>query len=478
VRIPNEQKKADTSVIPADVSYTVIQTDARPGIKRILDVHLNRRVSKETLRAIGLELKAQDPGEYLCTLISYYLPNMTTKYDVWGTTNFKPELEVQIRGLSLEEYNAIRNKPWEEGGELIGSWLTFHGRIIICRRDGKIYADIMYKDDSGSSDELIEKETTTGRKFEKKDISPADKEAGTYWLVDKSGILQFHDKDEQFGTCEKYQVPIGNGVRVPVKTATPVGKDLVVSISIEPEVQADKRIIISGKTNLPSETLIFITLEDAITLGNYGGTKATILSDGVYKTEPFGGTLGLPGGKYVAGVTMLLPALQPKTVRQIIGENGQNLKGPLVTPLGGLGNTIRPEKEFRVGGEDGVKDQLRRVTSDLKLFKGYVEVTKSLYSQADKIIMNGGSEDYIQTFKLELRQLRNTLSKIPAKGPTMRARIIMMTPADNVYLMFNCAENNDDKEYREAKADYLSSLKEMEAFLQEYASKINTAERK
>lgn len=53
---PATMPESPATDIPADVSYEVINTDILPGIKRSLDVRLNKRVSEDVLRAIALDL--------------------------------------------------------------------------------------------------------------------------------------------------------------------------------------------------------------------------------------------------------------------------------------------------------------------------------------------------------------------------------------------------------------------------------------
>ena len=67
-----------------DVSYTIIKSSTLPGIKRSLDVRINKKVSERTLRALALKLKSDDTREYERTFICYYLPNMTVDAGAWA----------------------------------------------------------------------------------------------------------------------------------------------------------------------------------------------------------------------------------------------------------------------------------------------------------------------------------------------------------------------------------------------------------
>lgn len=106
---PN-QAASIAPAIPADVSFTVTESHTVPGIKRSLDVRLNRKVSEETLQAIALKLRAIDPRNYERTFITYYLPDMAIGSGAWATTHFNPDLEVRVLGLTAEAEKSLSDK--------------------------------------------------------------------------------------------------------------------------------------------------------------------------------------------------------------------------------------------------------------------------------------------------------------------------------------------------------------------------------
>ena len=69
----NRQPGGQDSAIPDDVTYSVIQTNIVTGIRKSIDVRLNKKVSEDALREIALELKARDSRPYDRTFIVYYL---------------------------------------------------------------------------------------------------------------------------------------------------------------------------------------------------------------------------------------------------------------------------------------------------------------------------------------------------------------------------------------------------------------------
>ncbi len=189
--------------IETEVTYSIINSNIMPGIKRSLDVRLNRKVSEETLRSIALELKAQDPRNYERTFICYYLPDMKVDAGAWATTHFNPNLEVRIQGLTSEEENALRKMPDNLSGEVIGNWLDdslyVGGRVTIFRENGKLFLERKYKDGSSETKELVEKPSSRGRTFQKKEGSRFRE----FWLIDTQGNLQLWDEEGIITTARK-----------------------------------------------------------------------------------------------------------------------------------------------------------------------------------------------------------------------------------------------------------------------------------
>ena len=188
--------------IPDDVSYSIIDSTAIAGIKRSLDVRLNKRVAEDTLHAIALKLKSQDSRDYDRTFIVYYLPDMTVGAGAWATTHFTPELEVKILGLSTEEEKKLSAVPANrEIIEIVGQWLDeiASSRITIFREGGKLYGERMFADGSSHKKELVEKRSPLGRRFDQVDAATA----GDHWILDSRGNLQLHDNDGLIRTAKR-----------------------------------------------------------------------------------------------------------------------------------------------------------------------------------------------------------------------------------------------------------------------------------
>lgn len=126
-----------------------------------------------------------------------------------------------------------------------------------------------------------------------------------------------------------------------------------VILELEVDLSQAKRPVLVGKTNLPDGTTIMTSVQGE-TSDFLGQDRATV-KNGSFRVGPFGPASGLANGEYVAGATMPLPRLQSESVKAIIGQNGENLKGPLVK-RDALGATVSVDKGFQIGNEAQIEE--------------------------------------------------------------------------------------------------------------------------
>ncbi len=96
-------------------------------------------------------------------------------------------------------------------------------------------------------------------------------------------------------------------------------------------VEDERRPTIHGRTNLPdgAELLVGLSRPES---AYFGQAKVTV-RDGQFATERFSQNGNpLNPGRYKVEVSMSLAALQPETVRAVIGEHGEKMSGSWVTP--------------------------------------------------------------------------------------------------------------------------------------------------
>jgi len=202
---PLETVADSSSAIPADVTYTVIGETRLPGIKRSVDIRLNKHVSEDTLAAIAKAVRASDGGRYDRTFIGYYLPDMQVDAGYWATTHYNPDLDVRILAFTADAAASLSAKPDATDRDEIGRWLDESpltgSRIVIVRNDGKLFMELTYQDGSSGSNEIIESQTTLGRRFSK----PGGSTTGDHWILDSNGDLQLRDDEGLISTAKKLQ---------------------------------------------------------------------------------------------------------------------------------------------------------------------------------------------------------------------------------------------------------------------------------
>ncbi len=112
---------------------------------------------------------------------------------------------------------------------------------------------------------------------------------------------------------------------------------------------------ISGETNLPDDTNLISDLE--MTAGGiYFAQGETTVKQNSFALGPFSShNKPLPIGKYKLSITVPYSFTQPESVKRIIGDLGQNLKGPLVIKRDDVFGTIVEYNIEFVVGASGIK---------------------------------------------------------------------------------------------------------------------------
>ncbi len=189
------------------VTYTFETKDVIRGIKRALEVRLSGKVSKERLEAIAMELKSSDGSSYDRTFIGYYIPGMKSGERAWATTHFNPRLEVRILGLSMEDESRLLKAPSDPSRAVIGVWIdeVFGRKVTVFYKNGKLFMEDAFGDDSKSEKEIIETKSPFGRRFD----ATKKSKSGDHWVIDVDKNLQLKDDEGLFSTSRmvKYNGP-------------------------------------------------------------------------------------------------------------------------------------------------------------------------------------------------------------------------------------------------------------------------------
>ena len=140
-------------------------------------------------------------------------------------------------------------------------------------------------------------------------------------------------------------------------TMPPLAEGVV--MRVEAIVTPSNYAAIRGQTNLPTGTHLMFSIKEVPT-GAIMQDKGVVGARGLFKSDLFGPTGGLDSGKYTAQAMMPLSFVQPDSVREVIGMEGEHLKGPLVRTDSARGATVYSHKDFVVGDDKGVEKQRER----------------------------------------------------------------------------------------------------------------------
>ncbi len=486
----SSRSDSDSSDIP---QYSIVESNVTPGIKRALDVRLSRKASEDELRQLAIKLKNLDSSEYQRTLIGYFLPGAEASAasgewaTYWARTDFNPSLEIKILGLSIDDDNAIDQADSTIPGELLGRWsdetVGMPAHYTLFRNGGKTYIKTTFKDVSSRIFEVVEKPASVGKRYEEIGSLP-----GEYYLIDASGTLKQGDEKGIFLTMQpvigqlsrKIGVGSSSGPKHSINAST---HELVVLLSVQAKIQDDKRIVVAGKTNLPADTELMISVEDAVSANGACQTKSSVLSDGTYQSEPLGQLSGLEDGWYIASVTMPIAMTQPEHVRRTIGATGDILSGPLVKRVGTFGATVSAEAKFVVGDDNAATIQAVRLKKELDEYKHFAAQIEDLFARLETIKnermvedtstfsnaqIGTTSRDFWDAIDAALDRVDDSIGMTPAGFYLKEPLADIMTMWMNV---------KDETKYGEARLQYIENFKVLEESIRERESKLINVER-
>ncbi|WP_235818886.1 hypothetical protein [Vreelandella massiliensis] len=134
------------------------------------------------------------------------------------------------------------------------------------------------------------------------------------------------------------------------ETAGEEPEPLTVTVETQVELRADRRVTISGETNLPDATQINVLIEREQS-GVRWRERAQV-ADARFHVGPLGPGSGLPDGVYLLRVESMEASIQPSPVRQRIGPEGEYLAGEWVAQSRhGLGQVIKYSRRVLIGSE-------------------------------------------------------------------------------------------------------------------------------
>ncbi|BET65587.1 hypothetical protein ASA1KI_05050 [Opitutales bacterium ASA1] len=119
-----------------------------------------------------------------------------------------------------------------------------------------------------------------------------------------------------------------------------IGKGQDVSIEVQYTITQDRRVVVTGTSNLPQNAELIVSLRATARTSNPAQCKVTVGSDGKFTTPSLGPKAGVQRRSYEISVSMSFARMQSPAVQALIGNEGQNLTGPLVRHNATFGNSV------------------------------------------------------------------------------------------------------------------------------------------
>ncbi len=275
----NNKKQSKELIIPDDIHYYITQDQSMQNKKRSVEAVLNKRVNKEILNNIALNIKNSDSNTYERTFIGYFIGGEDNTQGYWATTHFNPSLKVNILGLNGEEKKRILSKKItpEQGVETIGYWLEdrpYHvNKMILYYKKNRFYLEQIFETFTQTTEMSFEK-VRDGIKI----VDIKGGRFGEYYLLTKERDLEFWSKVRNYYTAKKLsnqkisKINVSQMIKQWNSTAYKKEKDIRVKNELAKRkkkieitlryYKKDIKTYFTGITNLPKNTKIGIQLND------------------------------------------------------------------------------------------------------------------------------------------------------------------------------------------------------------------------
>ncbi|WNK19429.1 hypothetical protein P1P91_11295 [Halomonas piscis] len=144
--------------------------------------------------------------------------------------------------------------------------------------------------------------------------------------------------------------PIGNGAAEQTASSPKDAEPLKVTMSAEVTMRSDRRLKVTGSSNLPDSAQLLIAIERAASGARW--QERARVQNGQFRAGPLGFGSGVPDGDYSVRVQLSEAGVQPAAVRRRIGDEGERLAGELVREAPhGLGQIAVYRRAFSIGSE-------------------------------------------------------------------------------------------------------------------------------
>ena len=176
------------------VSHSVIEKKCNLPIKCGLDVRLDSAISRAQLVDLALKLKKELSHEEQKAekiFIHYWLPDMVLGAGSWASTDFTPELKVNIRGATSDQEQKS-NQQIGADEKVVGKWAhnQLSATYTFIEKGGALFMHTMFSDGSSDTKELMKRKVNSQTRYYEK-----DDDSGEYYMINSDGVLEAHDEE-------------------------------------------------------------------------------------------------------------------------------------------------------------------------------------------------------------------------------------------------------------------------------------------
>lgn len=224
----------------------------------------------------------------------------------------------------------------------------------------------------------------------------------------------------------------------------PLGEGVVLKAAVQEDT--GRRPVVTGETNLPDGTEGIASIESKTT--KKGGSDKFTVQGGRFRAGPFSdGGQGLAPGSYTLDVTIAIAQVQPPQVKAVIGQNGENLRGPLVE-RDDIGTSVRLSQDFRLDEKGKVtagtdnKEVEQSAQAALKEARAVLQALQKLERQGREMeSLRGDYPDNLRRCGELMRARQSEAKALGARAealPRERYAILLAAAAGELHLCVSC----------------------------------------
>jgi len=285
----NKRRVLESNAKLAENDFRIIKDDVNNILsKRTVEIMLSEEIDEKELTRLANKINKIEGTLYKKTFILYYIKGQDKTQGAWASTDFNPNLKVNIYGLSKQNAKKLKSKETSSSErEIIGVWLSERPydsyKMILYRNKNQLFLDKVYPTFTTTTEM---KTTIINSGAEIYDIK--GKYFGEYFLLKSNGSMEFWSKTGKYYSAKKIQYEInGSNLSIfennkfikPKIDLSQKTKDL--QLELEYYSQNNKTYFI-GQTNLPENTKIGISIDS-----KSSDYKIYINKDGTFKSAGF-----------------------------------------------------------------------------------------------------------------------------------------------------------------------------------------------